>query len=435
MLRRDWISLAAGVLLLPAALPVAAQISFSTAVDLAVRNSHEIKMATADVNRALAGLQQSRDAYLPSFTLGSSVGYSYGFPVGQPTLFNGSAQSLLFSFSQSDYTRSARAGLLAAQDSLKDTRQKIIAEAALDYFELDTDQRQLDALEQQHSYGERLIAIEQDRLAGGFSSSMDLTRAQLTAAQLELKLVHLRNHADVLKARLGNLTGLPPEDIAAESQTLPPPPDFASGRRLLDRARNNNFAIQAADAAAKSKYFVAFGDERQILRPQIAFGLQYSRYAKFNNYAEYYTRFQHNNFEVGLNITVPIFDAVGRAKARGSDADAVHAQEQANLSRQQLSEQTLELEKSLEELTAQQKVARLQSDLARETLESVTTQLQTSSSSGAALTPKDEELAKIEERQRYTEMLDANFLLVQAQLNLLRSVGGIEDWARNTPRP
>ncbi|MGI8769810.1 MAG: TolC family protein [Acidobacteriaceae bacterium] len=434
MLRRNWTILAAGVFLLPAAMPVSAQISFSTAVDLAVRNSHEIKMATSDVNRALAGLEESRDAYLPSFTLGSSVGYSYGFPVGQPTLFNGSAQSLLLSFSQSDYVRSARAGLLGAQDSLKDTRQKIIAEAALDYLELDTDQQQLDALAQQHTYGERLIAIEQERLAGGFSSAMDLTRAQLTAAQLELRQIHLRGHAEVLKARLGNLTGLPVEDIATESQTLPQPPDFASGQRLLDQARNNNFGIQAADAAAQSKFFVSFGDKRQILHPQVGFGLQYSRYAKFNNYAQYYTRFQHNNFEIGLDIKVPVLDAVARAKARGSAADAVHAQEQANMFRQQLSEQTLELEKSLDELTAQQKVARLQSDLARETLESVTTQLQTSSSSGATLTPKDEELAKIEERQRYTEMLDANFQLIQAQLNLLRSVGGIEDWARSTPQ-
>jgi hypothetical protein len=32
-------------------------------------------------------------------------------------------------------------------------------------------------------------------------------------------------------------------------------------------------------------------------------------------------------------------------------------------------------------------------------------------------------------------MLDANFQLVQVELNLLRSVGGIEDWVRNPPQP
>jgi outer membrane protein TolC len=435
LLRRNWKLLAIAVLLLPATIAASAQISFATAIDLTLRNSHEVKMAMADVNRALAGLQESRDVYLPSMSLGSGLGFTYGFPVGQPTVFNGSAQSLLLSFSQPDYIRSARASLIAAQNTLKDTRQKVIAEAALDYFELDTNQRQLDALEQQHGYSERLLQIEQERLTGGFSSSMDLTRAQLTAAQLELKQIHVRNRAELLKARLANLTGLPVENIATEPQTVPEPPDFGAAPSLVSQARNGNYAVQAADASARSKLYIASGDQRVNLRPLVGFGLQYGRYAKFNNYAQYYLRFQHNNFQLGLNVTFPIFDAVALARARASSADAVHSQEQANIYRQQVSEQTLELEKSLAELAAQQKVARLQSDLARETLASVTTQLQTSSSSGPTLTPKDEELAKVEERQRYTEMLDANFQLIQVELNLLRSVGGIEDWVRNPPQP
>jgi outer membrane protein TolC len=433
LLRRNWKILALGALLLPAALHASAQISFYTAVDLAVRNSHEVKMAEADVRRAVAGLQESRDVYIPSLAFGSGLGYSYGFPVGQPTVFNGSAQSLLLSFSQPAYIRSAHASVDAAQDALKDTRQKVIAEAALEYFELDADQHQLDALEQQHAYGERLVQIEQDRQAAGFSSPMDVTRARLSAAQLELKQLHLRNHADLLRARLGNLTGLSVDGIATEPASLPKPPDFASGQQLLAQARNGNFAIQAADASARSKFDVAYGDQRQNLRPQISFGLQYSRFAKFNNYELYYLRFQHNNFEVGVNITVPLFNATSRAHARGSSADAAHAQEQANLYRQQVSEQTLELDKSLSELALQQKVAGLQSDLARQNLQAITTQLQTGGSTGTVLTPKDEELAKIEERQRYTEMLDAKFQLIQAQLNLLRSIGGVEEWALQAP--
>ena len=432
--RRHWKILALGALLLPAALHASAQISFYTAVDLAVRNSHEVKMAEADVRRTIAGLQESRDVYLPNLAFGSGLGYSYGFPVGQPTVFNGSAQSLLLSFSQPSYIRSARASVEAAEDSLKDSRQKVICEAALEYFELDADQHQLDALEQQQAYRERLVQIEQERLAAGFSSPMDVTRARLSAAQLELKQLHLRNHAELLKTRLANLTGLPADGIATEPATLPKPPAFASSPQLLEQAQTKNFAIQAADAGARSKFDLAYGDDRVILRPQISFGAQYSRFAKFNNYEQYYLRFQHNNFEVGLNITVPLFNATSRAHARGSSADATHAQEQAELYRQQVSEQTLELNNSLSELALQQKVAGLQSDLARQNLQAVTTQLQVGGTSGTPLTPKDEELAKIEERQRYTEMLDANFQLIQAQLNLLRSIGGVEEWALQAPQ-
>src|SRR5271154_2872316 len=77
-----------------------AQVSLATVVDLAVRNSAPVRVALAEVQRATAGLQESKDAYLPSFVLGSAVGYTYGFPVGQPSVYNINSNSLLYSFSQ-----------------------------------------------------------------------------------------------------------------------------------------------------------------------------------------------------------------------------------------------------------------------------------------------------------------------------------------------
>ena len=50
------------------------------------------------------------------------------------------------------------------------------------------------------------------------------------------------------------------------------------------------------------------------------------------------------------------------------------------------------------------------------------------------LTPKDEQQALVNERSRYVDLLDARFQLTQAQLNLLRSLGRIEDWAKSSPR-
>ena len=134
-----------------ATLPAEAQISFYTAVDLALRNSHEVKMAAADVDRAAAGVSQARDAYVPTMVIGSSLGYSYGFPVGQPTIVNATANSLVLSFSQPSIIRAARASLVAAQASLRDTREKVVADTALSYIELDTDKRELEALDQQYS--------------------------------------------------------------------------------------------------------------------------------------------------------------------------------------------------------------------------------------------------------------------------------------------
>ncbi len=417
--------------------PAAAQMSFYTAVDLALRNSHEVRMASADVDRATAGLAQTKDAYIPSLSIGSSLGYSYGFPVGQPSIYNVTMNSLLLSFSQPDVIRSARASLDAARASLRDTRDKVVAETASSYIELDTDTREIQALNQQHAFGDRLVEIERERNTAGLSSAMAVTQAELTNAQLELRALHLQDHMSLLRLRLANLTGLSEDAVTPESASIPGAPPTPPLESLNATLAARNGALAATDADAKSKLFIATGDSHKNWRPEISFGIQYSRYAKFNNYAEYYLRFQHNNFDVGINMTLPIYDSAARDRARASSADAVHAREQAKLFKFQLSEQTRELSGSLSELRAQQKIARLQSDYAQENVDAVLTQLQngTGNPNATPLTPQDEQKARIEERRRYVEKLDADFQLMQAQIQLQRSLGTVEDWAMQAPRP
>jgi outer membrane protein TolC len=427
---------ALATLAVAAAQPAKAQISFYTAVDLAMRNSHEVKMALADVDRAAAGVSQAKDAYVPMMQIGSGLGYSYGFPVGQPTVVNASANSLALSFSQPAMIRSARASLAAAQASLRDTREKVVAEAALSYVELDSEKQQLEALDQQHSFGERLVEIQRERNAAGLSSAMDVTQAELINAQLDLRRLHLEDHMGLLRLRIANLTGLNEDTIASEPSSIPAPPADPAAASF-NATLNSSPAVASSEADARSKELIAYGDSKKVWRPEIGFGIQYSRYAKFNNYAEYYLRFQHNNFDVGINLTLPIFDAQAHARARGSAADAVHAREQAALLRLQLGEQTRELSSSLAELRAQQKIARLQSDYAQENLDAVMTRLQNGSGdpNASPLTPLDEQKARIEERRRYVEKLEADFLLMQAEIQLQRSLGTLEEWAMQATHP
>ncbi|MFL6428990.1 MAG: TolC family protein [Acidobacteriaceae bacterium] len=423
------------ILAITAPPPARAQVSFYTAVDLALRNSHEVKMAAADVDRAASGLSQTKDAYVPTMAIGSSVGYSYGFPVGQPTVVNATANSLVLSFSQPSMIRSARASLTAARAALRDTREKVVADTVLTYIELDTDRREIEALDQQHSFGERLVEIERERNAAGLSSAMDVTQAELTNAQLELRRLHIQDHMSVLRLRLANLTGLTEDSITPESSSIPAAPVPPTAGTLNATLTTHSAAIASSEADAQSKQYIAIGDSRKLWRPEIAFGIQYSRYAKFNNYAEYYLRFQHNNFDVGINLTLPIFDEQARDRARGSAADAVHAREQASLFRMQLGEQTRELSGSLAELRAQQKIAQLQSDFAQENVDAVLTQLQngTGNPNATPLTPRDEQKARIDERRRYVDKLDADFQLTQAEIQLQRSLGTVEEWAMQAP--
>ncbi len=432
--RFPWMGLAC--LLFCSSAAARAQVSLYTTVDLALRNSTSVRIATADMEKAAAALSETRDVYIPALSIGSGIGYSYGFPVGQPSIYNLTAQSLLFTFSQPDYIRAARSGLKASEHALKDSRQQVILDASLNYIQLNKTAAELAALDEEGQYAEKLIAIEQQRVDAGIEPRIELTRTRLTSARIRLKRIHLDNDATALRETLAHLTGMPASSFITDSKSIPPAPEFLPGGELNTRVFHSSENVQAAYASAQSRQYVAFGDSRQNLRPQIAFAAQYNRYARFNNYDVYYSHFQSNNFGIGVQITVPLYDRGKRAKARESKADASRTLAQADLLRDQTGEQALRLQKSLAELSAQAEVAALQRELAQNQLETVLTQLQTGNGQahGTPLSPREEQSARIEERQRYEDSLDADFELTRARLSLLRTLGSVEDWAKSLPK-
>ncbi len=131
---------AACITLLPALLcaPLCAQVSLRTVVELAQQNSSTVRLADADVKKAQASLAQTQDAYIPNFVIGSQIGYSHGFPTGQPSVGSATMQSLVLSYSQRQYTKAARAGVEAANLSLKDAKEQVALDASTTYIELDT---------------------------------------------------------------------------------------------------------------------------------------------------------------------------------------------------------------------------------------------------------------------------------------------------------
>lgn len=423
-----WLIIATGALL--GASQAIAQISLSSTIALSLQNSTQVRMAAADVQRAQAGVSEAKDAYVPNFVLGSGVGYTYGFPVGQPSIFNVGSQSLLYSFSQPNYIRSARAALKSAQLSLKDKQDQVMLDCALAYVQLDTDVRELAALDEEKSAADRLINIELQRLNAGVASRMDYTKAQITSAQVDLKRLRVQDDAAHQRQSLQHMTGLPAASFIPETKSIPLAPDFSGNDDLADQAVSANSGIQAASANAKSKLEFSWGDARQNFRPQFGFGVEYNRYAEFNNYQEYYRRFQHNNFDVGVQITIPLFDARSRAKARESAAEAKHAEIEAEQAKNETSEQVETLQHSLTELKAQQRFAQLQSQLAQEQLETIQSELKngTGSPSAAPVTPRDEELARIQAQEKYQDALNADLSLTRAKLSLMRALGAIQNW-------
>lgn len=411
----------------------AGDVSLYTVVDLALRNSRAVRIAEADQKRAVAVWMQTRDIYIPNFSVGSGLGYSYGFPLGNPTLFNVQSNFMLFSFSQRDYIRSARATAKAATLSLKDARRQVILDAALNYIELNKTLTEIQALQQALTDTDKLVGVVEDRLNAGLESKVALTRAQLTRAQIQLQKIRLEDHADELRKHLSGLTGLDANAIVPAVSSVPALPDL-DFQGLMSKGYEAP-AVQAAFATADARMYNAWGDKKQNNRPSVMGVFQYSRFSSFNGYQNYYLAFEANNIAVGIQATWPLFDRSLKDKATESAAIARHDREQAELEKIQSDENNFALWHSLRELEAQEKVADLQQQLAQDTLNATVTQMNQGAPSGQPVPPQQAAQDRVDTQTSYVSLQDARFAVTRVKLDLLSAVGDLENWAKQSAQP
>lgn len=424
------ILIAVGLLsLAPGVLP--AQVSLGTVVDLAQKNSTIVRLADADVRRAQAALSESKDVFVPSltFSTGLPVFPEVGFTGTPPSIWSAGIQSLVFSIPQQRYIGSARAGLQAAVASLKDAREQVALDASTAYIELDTVNQELEAAKQQETFATRLVEIQQQRAEAGVAPMSELLQSRLTAAQIKLARIHLESRAVRLSKQLATLTGLPIGSISPDHASIPEIPQIRPDQQQTLPG------ITAARLAARAKQNVAKGDRETNFLPQLTFGAQYNRNTNLlNDVNSFFARpLPANNFSSGIAISVP-FDLGHLAKSRESAADALRATVEAEQAERQNEQQIADLTANLKELDAQAEVASLKQQVSGEQLKTVLTQLEVGNGAVGVpggppqLSPKEEQLSRIDERQKFEDSLDAGLDLTKARLGLLRALGHMQEW-------
>jgi outer membrane protein TolC len=145
---------------------------------------------------------------------------------------------------------------------------------------------------------------------------------------------------------------------------------------------------------------------------------------RFNNYDQFFLKFQRNNLTAGVAIRFPFLNPVQRSVAEAAEADAAKSRKEAQGVKEQVSTETLKLQRSVEQLAATREVAQLEHQLAQADIEATHAKIE----SGVA-SIKDEENARVAEHERYTAYLNSSFELDRAQIQLMRQIGQLEAWA------
>jgi outer membrane protein TolC len=429
--------IALGILLALGSGSAPAQLSLSSAVDLALRSNPRVLGARDEVRRARAQLAETHDVYVPSASVGSNVGQAYGYLPYPPTLFTGNAGSLVFSASQHYYIESARAGLKAAEMSLRDVGETVAQDTALSFLTFAHNKERAQVIHQQFDDANKLVDISQARFDAGQDSRLDLTQAKLTAAQLKLGALRADDEVDNERNHLARLIGVPAASLTIDG-TFP----TAEIPREAPEGPYANDAIAAAFFSAQAKEQQAKGDSKVRFWPNINLVINYTRYAtftdSFKNLETIYKDPLHPNQSLltanetafGIQMTLPFMDKTRTDKARETAAEAAHALHDAQNAELDALDGQSKLRHSIEELKAQAEVADLQRDYAQQQLEVLQQQLQSGNGNpnGPQMTPKDEQKARIDERDKYLAVLDAGYQLHQAEVQLLRQMGQLITW-------
>ena len=419
------------------------ELTFRHAIELALSHSPAIGMAAADEMKAQQAYRETFNQYKPNLTFGSGVGYSYGYPLSiegsAPSIFNMNYTSTVYSPALREFLKSSRLQWNAASKTAEDQRKDVILDTAITYVQLDRVLAQLKQLGAQQADSNNFLAIVTQRVQQGVDSQVDLTRAKLVSARVQMQMAQLEGNADVLRTRLAQLTGMPATSIATSTESIPKFPEIDQNTDLAGQALANSNAVKVADERAQAEVFRAKGEWKSTYYPSFDLAAQYGLFSnQLNNYEDFFKKFQRNNASFGLVIRLPIFNYVQRAKAEEAAADALKAKKQADAVKDQVSSGTLKLQRAIRQLAAAEQVAQLEYQLAQSEAESTQIRAEQGApppsgeaqqAAPAAVSARDVANARLQVGDKYSQYVDASFELDKARLQLLRATGELEEWA------
>lgn len=411
-----------------AAMPAVAQtangqrtLSLREAVTLALQNSRDLRLARVEYSVAQNEARLDRAAFLPNLYTGGGYVYTYGFPS-----VPGASPPAVF---QLDYTQSLFDPLLkgqqhAAEDrarsqmvEIQNTRDRVMVQAASTYLELAEVRQLVSAMSNDEAGAAKIVQVMQERVAANQALPIDETRAELTLARIRERILKLQDRDDALTAQLHDLTGIPEDQTIAVDTQEPSLETPLQQSQVADLAVQNDKSIQEAENERAARQHLLRAARLSYWPTADVVG-EYSVLSRMNNYDLYYQRFQRNNFNFGVEITIPLFASKTRATVALAQSQLNQAELALSSRRHAVRLEAAQTTRDSKELQASREVALLDLKVAQQNLDIVQAKLD----QGKA-TLADVEQARLEESDKWMAFLDADVAWQKSQLKILQATG------------
>src|SRR6266704_339592 len=400
-------------------------VTLKRAIELALLNSKEIQVAKIQASVADHAAQITKAQFMPNLYAGSGAGYTNGMPETPggraPSVFNVTYTEQVLNEPLRGQAKELQEQAKAQKIALEEARSDVITRTAMAYLELAKVRHSLELLRAEQESAEKILAVTQDRESQGFELPVEVTKAQLTKARVVERILQLEEREDQLEVFLRYQLGLSenqaievtPEDLPGEAEQ--------AGDNLIAAALTNNPGLRLAESDVRAKEFRLKGEKRGYF-PTLELVSIYSLLAKYNNYNLYFTHFQPNNFNAGIDLRVPIFSAQLQANIGLARVNLDAAKANLASKRTELTAEVRQKTRRVREMDAAKEVARLELQLAQQNVAVLQSQFDEGKAS-----LRDMENARLEENDKWMAFLDANFQRQQVQLELLRAAGRLEN--------
>jgi len=404
--------------------PPPVSLTLKRALELALQNSKDIRIARIQASVADRAAMISKADFLPNLYVGSGAGYTYGIPETPggraPSVFNVTYTEQVFNLPLRGAAKEQQEQAKAQKILLEDARDSVIAGTATGYLELVKVRHSLELLRKENDSADKILGVTQERAGEGFELPMEITRSQLTKAQVTEKILQLEGREDELATYLRDQLGLAPEQQFDLSADELPGAAEQEGANLIAMAMENNTNIRLAQSDVRAKEYRYKGEKGGYL-PTMELVSVYSLLAKFNNYDQFFRTFQRNNFNAGVQVQMPIFSARTKASVGLADVNLQVAKATLENKKNQVSADVRKKTRRLREMDALKEVTRLQLQLAQQSVSALQSQFEEGKTN-----LREVERARLEENDRWMAYLDATFQKQQAQVELLRTAGQLD---------
>ena len=417
--------------------PVSAEVhnlTLQQTLDLAARQNPDVVLARLDEQRAEEAITIAQDPFRPKIYGGSGLAYVYGYPNSiegnAPSLFQVRTDMNLYNKPKSYEIAAAREAAHASEYGAEAKADTAAYEAADLFLTASEMERQDESISTQIPSLQKVVQSMAAAVEEGSELPVELKRARVSLALSEERRSAARLDADYYEMMLAVALGYPasdsvkPVDAELPATVTLPPEDQAA-----DTALRNSRELRQMQANVLSKE-MDVRSYKSARRPQVDLVAQYALFARYD-YQYYFpsSKFQHNNFELGAAITIPVLLGAARGgQVVQTYTDLQKLRVQTDQVRSRILTETRRSYEQWQKAESIRNLYRMQLDLAREDLTVLLAQ------NGEGRVPMSRvEQARVEESDRWIALYDAETQVTRAKLAILRQMGTLLAALRTQP--